>query len=73
MAALAAVCGVLIVALGLMSAGRAPSPVELGIEITAFACGIALCFQAVILSRLKRLERRIEALSMQRDAASRAD
>ena len=65
MAALAAICGVLIVAFGLVSTSRAPSAAELAIEVTAFVGGILLCFLAVVLSRLTRLERKLEGMERQ--------
>ncbi len=65
MAALAAVCGVLIVAFGLVSTSRAPSAADLAIEVTAFVGGILLCFLAVVLARLARLERKLDGMAQQ--------
>ena len=61
MAALAAVCGVMIVLFGLVTAGRAPTDVRLGIEVTSFVGGLVLCFMAVVLARLSGLARRLDA------------
>ena len=63
MAALAAVCGVTIVVVGLLTAGRAPTDVRYGIEITCFVGGLVLCFLAVVLARLARVARALEARS----------
>ena len=60
MAALAAICGVMIVLFGLYTAGAAPSDVRLGIEVTSFVGGLVLCFLAVVLARLGRLDRALE-------------
>lgn len=59
MAALAAVCGVLIVLFGVLATGRAPSETQLAMEVTALVGGLVLCFLAVVLARLKALERKI--------------
>ena len=67
MAALAAICGVLIAALGLVSTSRAPSAAELAIEVTAFVGGIVLCFLSVVLSRLTRLDRKLDGIARQLD------
>lgn len=61
MAALAALCGVVIVVFGLAATGRAPSEAQLAIEVTALVGGLVLCFLAVVLARLTALERKIEA------------
>jgi hypothetical protein len=61
MAALAALCGVLIVVFGVVATGRAPSEAQLGLEVTSFIGGLVLCFLAVVLARLKALERKIGA------------
>ena len=70
MAALAAVCGILIALFGLVATGRTPSEAQLSIEVTAFVGGLVLCFLAVVLARLKRLDRRIEGAASQFAAAS---
>jgi threonine/homoserine/homoserine lactone efflux protein len=59
MAALAGVCGVLIVLFGVLATGRAPSEAQLAMEVTALVGGLVLCFLAVVLARLKALERKI--------------
>ena len=61
MAALAALCGVVIVVFGIAGTGRAPSEAQLAIEVTALVGGLVLCFLAVVLARLRALERKIEA------------
>ena len=61
MAALAAMCGVLIVVFGLVAPGRAPTEAQLGLEVPSFVGGLVLCFIAVILARLKALERKMSA------------
>ena len=61
MAALAALCGVFIVVFGLVATGRAPSEAQLGLEVTSFVGGLVLCFIAVVLARLKALERKMGA------------
>ena len=59
MAIMAAICGVLIVVLGLLSTGKAPTEAQFGIEITCLVGGLILCFLAVILARLKSLTAQI--------------
>lgn len=59
MAALAALCGVLIVLFGVVATGRAPSEAQLAMEVTSFVGGLVLCFLAVVLARLKGLERKM--------------
>ena len=61
MAALAGVCGVFIVVFGLIATGRAPTEAQLGLEVTSFVGGLVLCFMAVVLARLKALERKMSA------------
>ena len=68
MTVLAAVCGVLIVCFGILFTGKAPTDAQFGIEVTAVVGGLLLCFLAVVLSRLKSLDRKIEALQNVRDA-----
>ena len=67
MAALAAVCGIAIILFGLLTAGRAPSDVRYGIEVTSFVGGLVLCFLAVVLGRLARTLRMLEARSRTSD------
>ena len=71
MAALAAVCGVMIVLFGLVTMRRAPSDVQFGIEVTSFVGGLVLCFLAVVLARLGRLGRQFDGLAARSE--SRAD
>lgn len=61
MAILAAVSGVLIAGFGFLVAGRAPSPAEFAAEVACFTGGVVLCFLAVVLARLKRIERHLQA------------
>jgi hypothetical protein len=61
MAIMAAVCGVMIVLLGVWSTGRAPTDVQTGIEITCLVGGLILCFLAVVLSRLAALANRLDS------------
>ncbi len=59
MAALAAVCGVLMIAFGLAMTRRVPTDAQVGIEVTSFVGGLVLCFLAVVLGRLRALEKRL--------------
>ena len=63
MAALAVVCGVLIALFGLIATGRSPSEAQLAIEITCFVGALVLCFLAVVLARLKALDRKLDGQS----------
>ncbi len=63
MAALAAVCGVMIVLFGLVTTRHAPSDAQFGIEVTSFVGGLVLCFLAVVLARLDRLRRMFDGLA----------
>jgi hypothetical protein len=58
---MAAVCGVMIVLLGLWSTGRSPTDVQMGIEITCLVGGLILCFLAVVLGRLAALANRLDS------------
>ncbi len=70
MASLSAVCGVLIVAFALITTRRTPTDAQLGIEVTSFVGGLLLCFIAVVLSRLGRVMRRLDALAAQDSTAT---
>jgi drug/metabolite transporter (DMT)-like permease len=61
MAALAALCGVLIVVFGLVTTGRAPSEAQIAIEVTSIVGGLVLCFLAVVLAKLYTLDRKMDA------------
>lgn len=61
MAILAAVCGVLIVAFGLLTTRHAPTDAQLGIEVTCLVGGLVLIFLGVLLGRLGGLVRRLDA------------
>ncbi len=61
MAALAAVCGVLIVVFGLLTTRHAPSDAQFGVEVTCLVGGLVLIFLGVLLARLQRLDRRLPA------------
>jgi hypothetical protein len=67
MAALAAVCGVMIVLFGLVTTRRAPSDAQFGIEVTSFVGGLVLCFLAVVLARLGRLGRKYDGFAARSD------
>ncbi len=68
MTSLAAVCGVLIVLFGILFTKKAPNDAQFGIEVTAVVGGLLLCFLAVVLSRLKGLARKLDALDSGRNA-----
>ena len=68
MTVLAAVCGVLIVIFGIVFTKKAPNDAQFGIEVTAVVGGLLLCFIAVVLSRLKSLDRKLETLRLEEDA-----
>ncbi len=68
MTSLAAVCGVLIVLFGILFTKKAPNDAQFGIEVTAVVGGLLLCFLAVVLSRLKSLDRKLDALDSGRNA-----
>ncbi len=68
MTSLAAVCGVLIVLFGILFTKKAPNDAQFGIEVTAVVGGLLLCFLAVVLSRLKGLDRKLDALDSGRNA-----
>ncbi|WP_131115740.1 hypothetical protein [Lichenihabitans psoromatis] len=60
MTIMAAVCGIMIVLLGLWSTGRSPTEVQLAVEITCLVGGLILCFLSVVLARLAALTKRME-------------
>ena len=60
MAALAAVCGVLIVLFGFVTTRKTPTDAQFGIEVTSFVGGLVLIFVAVLLARIDRLARTID-------------
>lgn len=61
MTIMAAACGVIIVLLGLFSAGRSPTELQSAIEVSCLIGGLILCFIAVVLARLAALDRRLDA------------
>ena len=68
MTTLAAVCGVLIVIFGITFTKTTPNDAQFGIEVTAVVGGLLLCFIAVVLSRLKTLDRKLDAFRFEQDA-----
>ena len=60
MALLAAVCGALIVAFGLLTTRRAPTDAQLAVEATCLVGGLVLIFLGVVLGRLAALGRRLD-------------
>lgn len=60
MAILAALCGMMIVAFGLLTTRPGPTDAQFGIEITCLVGGLVLIFLGVVLTRLARLARRLE-------------
>lgn len=63
MATLAAVCGVLIVAFGLVTTRHAPNDAQFGVEVTCLVGGLVLIFLGVLLAQLGRLSRRVDQLA----------
>ncbi len=63
MAILAAICGVLIVAFGLLTTRHAPTDAQFGVEVTCLVGGLVLIFIGVLLGRLARLARRLDVLA----------
>lgn len=61
MTIMAAICGVLIVFLGLLSAGHNPTEGQSTVQILCLIGGLILCFIAVVLARLALLGRRLDA------------
>ena len=61
MAILAALCGVMIVAFGLLTTRHAPTDAQFGVEITCLVGGLVLIFLGMVLARLTRLARRLDA------------
>ena len=68
MTSLAAVCGVLIVLFSIVFTKKAPNDAQFGIEVTAVVGGLILCFMAVVLSRLKSLDRKLDGFRVEQDA-----
>ena len=60
MAILAALCGAMIVAFGLLTTRAAPTDAQFGTEVTCLVGGLVLIFLGVVLARLGRLARRLE-------------
>ncbi len=60
MAILAILCGILIVAFGLLTTRHAPTDAQFGTEITCLVGGLVLIFIGVLLGRLGRLARRLD-------------
>jgi hypothetical protein len=69
MAILAGLCGVLIVAFGLLTTRHAPTDAQFGVEVTCLVGGLVLIFLAVLLGRLGRLSRRLEGALADVEAA----
>ena len=70
MAVLAGLCGALIVLFGLLTAPRhAPTDAQFGVEVTCLVGGLVLIFLGVLLGRLDRIGRRVEALRRGREGA----
>ncbi len=68
MAVLAGICGALIVLFGLLTAPRhAPTDAQFGVEVTCLVGGLVLIFLGVLLGRLDRLGRRVEAMRRGRE------
>lgn len=61
MTIMAAICGVLIVFLGLLSAGHNPTETQSTVQIMCLIGGLILCFLAVVLARLTALGQRLDA------------
>ena len=61
MGILAATCGVLIVAFGRLTTRRAPTDAQFGVEVTCLVGGLVLIFLGVLLGRVGRLGRRLDA------------
>ena len=57
---MAAACGVFIVLLGLLNAGRSPTEGQTTIEVVCLVGGLILCFIAIVLARLRALDRRLD-------------
>ena len=68
MASLAAICGVLIVTFGIVFTKKAPNDAQFCVEVTAVVGGLLLFFIAIVLSRLKTLDRKLEALRFEQDS-----
>ncbi len=68
MTSLAAICGILIVTFGILFTKKAPNDAQFGVEVTAVVGGLLLFFIAVVLSRLKGLDRKLEALRFEQDS-----
>jgi hypothetical protein len=69
MAILAGLCGVLIVAFGLLTTRHAPTDAQFGVEVTCLVGGLVLIFLGVLLGRLGRLSRRLEGALADVEAA----
>lgn len=61
MTIMAVACGILIVVLGLLSAGHNPTESQSIVEVVCLIGGLILCFIAVVLSRLSALGQRLDA------------
>ena len=57
MAILAGLCGVLIVAFGLLTTRHAPTDAQFGVEVTCLVGGLVLIFLGVLLGRVRQLSR----------------
>ena len=69
MTIMAAICGVLIVFLGLISAGHNPTETQSTVQIMCLIGGLILCFLAVVLARLTVLGQRLDAFEAVAEAA----
>lgn len=70
MTIMAAVCGVLIVFLGLLSAGHNPTETQSTVQIMCLVGGLILCFLAVVLARLTALGQRLDAFEAVAEVAA---
>ncbi len=60
MAILAGLCGVLIVAFGLLTTRHSPTDAQFGVEVTCLIGGLLLIFLGVLLGRVRRLTRTLD-------------
>ena len=68
MTSLAAICGILIVTFGIVFTKKSPNDAQFSVEVTAVVGGLLLFFIAIVLSRLKTLDRKVEALRFEQDS-----
>lgn len=70
MTIMAVACGVLIVFLGLLSAGHNPTESQSIVEVVCLIGGLILCFLAVVLSRLTALGQRLDVFEAVQEVAA---